>query len=107
MKWQATIINWVVEGIKAGRKVLIVYYEDIKKDSKAATKQMLNFVGMDVVNTVEETDDGKFHRQHKSADTFDPFTQQQRQFVMSTIQDTIDKVESNGLSSKIDLRKYL
>lgn len=97
----------MIEGKTAGRKVLVVHYEDIKRDSKSQTKMMLDFLGVAMISTVENSF-SQFHRQHnRSEKTFDPFTQNQRELVASTIKNTMTEVERNNLSSTINLNRYL
>ena len=106
-KWHDTIQSWVVQGKRADREVLVVYYEDLKRDTKTHTKDMLNFLGIDVMKTVGESF-AKFHRKHNSSEEqFDPFTGEQRKLVMSIIQETIREIETNGLTSQINLSRYL
>ncbi len=104
-QWKATIINWVIEGKKIGRIILVVYYEDIQKDRGSQTKRMLDFLGVEY-HQLKVTDNvSKFRR--KKNFTFDPFTPKQRKFVVLIIKRTIRIIKHYKMSQYINLDRYL
>ena len=42
--WKAYFSVWLVDGTNHGHRVLVVKYEDMKKDSLAEVKRMLDFL---------------------------------------------------------------
>lgn len=105
-KWHNTLYDWAIQGMIEGRKVLVVYYEDLKINTKQEVKRMLDFLGVKYIHR-ETNNLDEFHRQHNDSatDTFDPFTPEQKTLVHSMIQNTIKEIEENHLD--ITLTQYL
>ena len=45
--WKEYFSTWVVGGARAGRKVHVVRYEDLKKDTPTQVLKMLDFLSVD------------------------------------------------------------
>ena len=92
--------------------VLVVKYEDLKSDSLTQVKRMLEFLR--VPYSEEELqkrlsqDYGKFHRNKTySSSSFDPYTPEQRKYILTMIQDVVDLLKTHNNGSTFGIEEYL
>ena len=90
--------------------ILVVKYEDLKRDTFTEVKRMLNFLsfGYDAAELKARLDGdfATFHRTHKDG-AFDHFTPPQRAYIRTVIEETATVVEQHKLSSMLTLSDYL
>ena len=115
------IDNWVIDSRK--HRVLVVMYEDLKDNERAEMKRMLNFLrlGSNGDNSIAgegssqttslrplQNFTANFHRKHsRSEEPFDPFTPQQRSYVVSLIAQTQRRLQKHNMTSVLDVSRYL
>ena len=89
--------------------VLVIRYEDLKKDTSGNLRRMLDF--LQVPYTEQRLQDvitqgfDNFKRNH--SEEFDHYTREQREFVRSVINDTLSVLKARGLSSVCNIEEYL
>ena len=67
-------------------------------------KRMLDFLGLKSF-TAPIQDFSAFHRKHKKE--FEPYTKKQKQYIMTTIKNTIKELQWSHLQSKANLTQYI
>ena len=105
--------------------MLVVMYEDLKKNKNEQIHRMLKFLKVDSLD--DEPNDGSnasnlsatekiplknftttFHRKHSSSEElFDPFTTAQKVHVLDMIYQTQKKLEKYHLTPVLDVSRYL
>ncbi|XP_078083373.1 sialate:O-sulfotransferase 2 [Mustelus asterias] len=87
--WVSHTLDW----LKYGRKVLVVHYEDLKRDLFNQLKKMVSVLGLNVSDDrllcVESQKDGNFKRSGLRKLEYDPYTPEMRKMIDSFIK-TID-----------------
>ena len=109
VKWQQTILAWVVNNM--GHPVIVIRYEDMKTNTSRELRRMLDFLQVPyaeaqfqrVVNSGYET----FRRRHSPRDDYDHYTSEQRAFVNSVIRTTHSVLEEYHLSETCNVYDYL
>lgn len=89
--------------------ILVVKYEDLKKNATFQVKKILNFLQIpykkgDVEARLAEGFDS-FHRTHKP--DFEHYTPGQRERILRAIKDTIELLNNTRLSHVLDIHDYL
>lgn len=88
--WASHALDW----LQYGKKLLVVHYEDLKKDLIGKLKEMVSFlsipVNKDRLLCVENNRDGNFKRVGSSQTIIDPFTQDMKKTIDGYIR-TVDK----------------
>ena len=103
-RWQEIIQHWLIEGGKAGNEVLVVHYEELKKNREIQVKRMLNFLGVNLSKAPNQ-DFSTFHRRHEKE--FEPYTKKQKQYVLTAIRNTIRELEQSNIKSEVNLTQYV
>ena len=106
-RWQEMVKNWVT--LHGRHPILVVKYEDLKRDALFQVKRILTFLKMPFAEEVVERrlTEGfnSFHRNHKAK--FDHYTPFQRQHVLRAINSTIHLLNVSGHAQLLDLHEYL
>lgn len=106
-RWRDIIQNWLIDGRRNGKKILLVHYEDMIKNVRKQTKRMLDFLGIKALHKMD-INFIKYNRHYNSSDElFDPFTSEQKQHVLSTVNEAIEAASRAGMGTSIDLTRYL
>lgn len=91
---------------RGSHPILTVTYEDLKKDSTAEVKRMLDFLQFpySIMDLERKLHEGftQFYRNH--TDTFEHFTKEQKEFVNGIILETVQKLQHSknfALGSKL------
>ncbi|KAM9321349.1 sialate:O-sulfotransferase 1 [Gastrophryne carolinensis] len=88
--WASHALDW----LQHGKKLLVVHYEDLKKDLIAKLRQMVAFLNLPVnedrLLCVENNKDGNFKRVGSSQTVLDPFTKEMKDLINGYIR-TVDK----------------
>lgn len=103
-RWQEIIQQWLIGGRKDGKKVLVVHYEELKKNRATQIKRMLDFLELASSRRISQKLN-IFQRQHLNH--FKPYTRKQETYVASILQDTMRDLEHNHMSSEVNLTQYL
>ena len=100
----------MLEGIRRGHPILVVKYEDLKSDVLTQLKRMLEFLNVPYSDEELEKrlseDYRGFHRLHKR-DDFEHFTPEQRQFVLTGVQEMIFLLETQNDAKTHGIEEYL
>ncbi len=97
---------------RLNKPLLVVRYEDMKKDKVEQVSRMLDFLQQDYNRTelaarLEDEFD-KFHRSHTAEDNYDHYTEKQRAYVRFLIKSTANKLQSMKVHYEgLKLRGYL
>ena len=110
-RWQYMIRNWIVNSVNR-HPVLVIKYEDLKKDTVSQVKLMLKFLHMpsnDDQYLEQRLTAGfdAFQRSHYMKENFEHYTANLKQFVQATIRSTIQLLEKNGLGEVLQMQDYL
>ncbi|XP_068126313.1 sialate:O-sulfotransferase 1 isoform X2 [Hyperolius riggenbachi] len=88
--WASHALDW----LQFGKKLLVVHYEDLKKDLIGKLKEMVAFLKLpineDRLLCVENNKDGNFKRLGSSQTVLDPFTREMKDLIDGYIR-TVDK----------------
>lgn len=108
--WQTRINNWVLDGDV--RPVLVVRYEDLKKDTATEVAKMLDFLNIEYTSRQDihqRICQGytEFKRLHTAKDDFEHFTQKQRDFIGSLINDVLISAKAVNKSHILKLEEYI
>ena len=111
-RWKTLLLKWLGSARQLNYPLLVVRYEDLKRDKLEQVARMLDFLHQDYNRTElaakleAGTDD--FHRKHSPTEDYDHFTEDQRSFVKSMIEDAMWKLQSMNVSSEeLKLNEYL
>ena len=105
------IYNHVIKR-KPAHPLLVVRYEDLKRDSVREVQRMLDFLDVkierdDLVNRLQQNSFSKYRRNHTRSSQFNPYTPSQIRYWNSVISDTEKSLQTNGITNFIPLRSYL
>ena len=110
MRWQRTLLNWIVSARQLNHPLLVVRYEDLKADKVKEVARMLDFLHQDYNRTdlAIKLEDGfdTFHRTHSAADDYDHYTKEQRDYIKSIILST-EKQLSQSDNQQLRLTEYI
>lgn len=88
--WASHALDW----LQYGKKLLVVHYEDLKKDLIEKLKEMVTFLNLPINEDrflcVENNKDGNFKRLGSSQTVLDPFTREMKNVINGYIR-TVDK----------------
>lgn len=88
--WASHALDW----LQYGKKLLVVHYEDLKKDLIEKLKEMVTFLNLPINEDrflcVENNKDGNFKRLGSSQTVLDPFTREMKNLINGYIR-TVDK----------------
>ncbi|XP_044142831.1 WSC domain-containing protein 1-like isoform X2 [Bufo gargarizans] len=88
--WASHALDW----LQYGKKLLVVHYEDLKKEIIGNLNEMVSFLGVPVnkdrLLCVENNKDGNFKRIGSNQTVVDPFTQEMKNTIDGYIR-TVDK----------------
>ena len=106
-RWQSMMKDWVTS--HGRHAILVVKYEDLKKNATFQVKKILNFLQIpykkgDVEARLAEGFNS-FHRTHKP--DFEHYTPGQRERILRAIKDTIELLNNTRLSHVLDIHDYL
>ena len=105
--WKRTIFAWVAEN--HNHPLLVVKYEDLKKNTMAELKKMLDFLQVPYsnsrLNEVMARGYSMYKREH--GEVFDHYTEDQRDAVRSAIEHVSKSLEENGLLGVANVSSYL
>ncbi len=109
--WQKMVLNWFGSARQFNYSLLVVRYEDFKKDKVKEVSRMLDFLRQDYSRRelASRLEDGfeKFHRPH-TRDDFDHYMEDQRVFVKTVITRTMEKLRSMNIDcEELKLNEYL
>ena len=111
-RWKNTLLQWFGSARRFNYPLLVVRYEDLKQDKVEQVTRMLDFLHQ-VYNRTElaaklEAHIDDFHRKHSPDDHYDHFTGAQRAYIISLIEDTMNRLKSMHISSEeLKLKEYL
>ena len=105
--WKRTVLAWVVDNYN--HSVLVIRYEDLKKDTSVSLRRMLDFLQVPYTEQrlQEVITQGFKDFKRKHSEEFDHYTREQREFVRSVINDTLSVLKARGLSSVCNIEEYL
>lgn len=95
----------------ARRPVLVVRYEDLKRDEAGQVRRMLEFLDVPYSEKTLRGGGGggggytPFFRNH--TDTFDHFTQLQKRYVNGIIMQVVGEMKTRGVESELQLEQYI
>lgn len=88
--WASHALDW----LQYGKKLLVVHYEDLKKDLIGKLREMVTFLNLPINEDrflcVENNKDGNFKRLGSSQTVLDPFTREMKNLINGYIR-TVDK----------------
>ena len=103
--------KWFIAGRRSGQKVLLIHYEDLKKDRDIQLRKMMDFLNVHCTLSSQRIlgqSFPAFHRTHFETDeAFDPYTTEQRDYILTVVRDTIGDLEDNHMQSEANLAQYL
>lgn len=108
-RWKAHVSGWIING--RFNPFHIVRYEDLKINTAKEVLKMVKYLGFkDVISEVDvqaRVDEGysSFYRNHQ--DDFEHFTLQQKEFIGTTVNETIALLAEYGLDHSFPIREYL
>lgn len=106
-RWQNTIKHWLISS--SYHPVLVVKYEDLKKNTLCEVQRMLDFLGIkyeeEVLAESLGTGFDAFHRKHPQEE-FDHFTAEQRLRVSQGVKVTEALLASSNKSHLLDVGQY-
>ncbi len=109
VRWQKTIVKWSMPS--HSRALLVVRYEDLKKDMLRVVLRMLDFLQQDYNSTAVATalkgGYDKFRRSRAEKDGFQHFTPQQKDKVNGMILQTLEILKEHKLGHLFKIREYL
>ena len=117
--WGEMIDNWVINTAKYHKhRVLVVMYEDLKGNEEPQILRMVKFLNMGggfdnksedlPVTRPSQNFTANFHRKHSSTEeTFEPYTTQQKAYVLNIITQIQKKLEKHNLTSILNVSRYL
>ncbi|XP_029468385.1 WSC domain-containing protein 1 [Rhinatrema bivittatum] len=101
--WASHVLDW----LKYGKCLLVVHYEDLKKNMLQKLKEMVEFLNMTVVEDrllcVENNKDGNFKRSGARHKDFEPFTQEMKDLIdayIQTVDEALKRRNFSGLPSE-------
>ena len=107
MIWERTVLAWVSNN--HNHPVLVVKYEDLKKDTLTEVKRMLDFLQVPYsesrLTEVVFRGYSMYKRQH--VEKFDHYTTEQREVVRSAIERVSRTLHENSLLVKANVSSYL
>ena len=90
---------------------MAVKYEDLQKNVNSEVTIMLDFLeypySLTNINKKLANNYDEFHRKHSNTTSSEHFTLEQKRFVNSVVQNTIDLLESHGMTAVCDIKDYL
>ena len=103
------MINHLLINNTVNRPVLLVKYEDLKRDAYQEVERMVtfldvNFVTTDVKKTLVESGFHAFHRNHTY--TFDPYTSEQKLYMNSVINRVAKQLQIHNIDY-LRVEKYI
>ena len=110
-RWKSMIHNFVVKR-KPIHPLLVVRYEDLKRDSVRQVQRMLDFLDItierdELLQRLQQNSFSKYHRNHTRSSQFNPYTPAQIKYWNSVILDMENSLRSNGITNFIPLSGYL
>lgn len=106
-KWKLMLKHYIID--RGNHPVLVVHFEDLKRDTFTEITRMLDFIQFPYSNhTLEQRlQDGytQFRRRHR--DHFEHYTEEQRELLNSAIRDIIRQLRMNSITDLIGLQQYL
>ena len=104
--WEQTVLAWIANN--HNHPVLVVKYEDIKNNTQAEMRRMLDFLQVPYsssrLNEVVARGYRMYQREH--SDTFDHYTSGQRDIVRSAIERVSKSLRENGLLDMANVSLY-
>ena len=90
-----------------GNPVLLVKYEDLKKNTCEEVKRMVDFLGEGMLPGTEEVLREGFHAFHRNHTyTFDHYTREQKEYVNSVIISVAKQLQTNNIDY-LHVDKYI
>ena len=110
-RWKNMITNLVIHRPRT-HPLLVVRYEDLKKDTVEQVERMLNFLKMpidkaELLQRLQQKSFSEFHRNHSTTSHFDLYTPSQIKYWNSVITEVETSLHSNDIVDFIPLRKYV
>ena len=105
--WESYFDGWVLSGIK--RDLLVVKYEDLKKDTINEAERMLMFLKVpfsreDLKKRLSE-DFERFHRPHPKE--FEHFTPEQEKHVHERVESVVALLKRENIGDTLGVEEYL
>lgn len=103
-------MKWFGSAVKQNYSLLILRYEDLKKDSLTQIVRVLDFLNQDYKKTELATklQDRFKEVQRNHTCQFEHYTDNQKAYVRSMIASTMDKLQSMGINhTELGLTEYL
>ncbi|XP_075882109.1 sialate:O-sulfotransferase 2 [Nelusetta ayraudi] len=98
--WASLFLDW----LNYGKKIHVVYYEDLKRDPVTQLRGVIHFLGLEVSEErllcLESQLEGKFKRPNTQKLDYDPFTpamKEQINKLITTVDDALKKKNLTGL----------
>ena len=109
-RWKKTIVKWYGSARRLNIPILVVHYEDVQRDHLKQVVRILDFLdfsyGQTEVEAALVSDFDDVRRKHK--EKYEHYTNQQKHFVRSIIESTIEALESIDAShEELKLNRYL
>lgn len=110
-RWKKTIEKWFLDPRSLARPVLVVRYEDLKRDPVKEVKRMLEFLKFtydeqSLAERLAKKASESFHRNHTDSN-FEHYTTEQKKYINSLLQDTIQLLKQRGVEQRFNLHEYL
>lgn len=98
--WASLLLDW----LNYGKKIHMVFYEDLKRDPITQLRGIIHFLGLEVSEErllcLESQLEGKFKRPNTQKLDYDPFTpamKEQINKLITTVDDALKKKNMTGL----------
>lgn len=98
--WASHVLNW----LQYGKKIYVVFYEELKRDPITQLRGMVQFLGLNVSEErllcVESQMEGNFKRPGTRKLDYDPFTPEMQEKIdelIRTVDDALKKKNLKGL----------
>ena len=110
-RWKKTIDKWFLDLHSLGHPVMVVRYEDLKRDTIKEVKRMLEFLKFtydeqSLSKRLAEKASESFHRNHTN-NNFEYYTTEQRRYINSLLQETIQLLKQYQVEHLFNLHEYL
>lgn len=108
-RWGKTIVKWVGSAHRLKYPILIVHYDDLLEGSLAQVMRMLEFLKYDYdrAELAAKLEDGFMDVQRKHTQQFEHYTADQKGFVRSMLNSTMQMLQSMNISYEgLKLKEY-
>lgn len=100
--WASLLLDW----LNFGKKLHIVFYEDLKRDPITQIRGIMHFLGLEVSEErllcLESQMEGRFKRPNTQKLDYDPFTPAMKEHVNKLIITVDDALKKNNMTGLLE-----